>query len=501
MKKNFISTISAVFIFISCASLPKKDASIPSLSVVPDTVITDTDTGKAKETVTVPAESPSGQQNTATDKNNDTYTDLSEPLSDADNPVFREQEIKAPAATEIRPDATGTIEEPVVRDEPLQAEKNIQPAVVPKVVVPEAVTPKEVTPKAVAPKEVTPKVVEPKAVTPKAVAPKAVTPKAAENVERKTKTEKDDSSGSENQEPKGKMNPVPSRSITIDKGQYLDVVYPGTGWVYLGETDGQKNMLFFGRKLGETDTTFTLRSRNNGTFLLHFYKNDILSGQYIDDYLEVKVSETVSNDSRSHVTAPSYAEAVPTRPSLSQSETDSTNDSVEKGPTENNTSDTTGPAAAISVPASKNIGDNEAKTVIQTTESAPVQASVNSAGERSSISSVQNGTSSATQAAIIEIPDTISADNLLKQAQELYNSKNYEDAYAYIQKFFEKAVSRIDEGLYLQGQILESKSSIQNIKGAIDSYDILQKDWPDSQLWQQAQKRSIYLKRFYINIR
>ena len=64
-----------------------------------------------------------------------------------------------------------------------------------------------------------------------------------------------------------------------------------------------------------------------------------------------------------------------------------------------------------------------------------------------------------------------------------------------------KAVSKIDEGLFLQGQILESKSDVQNIKGAIDSYELIVKSYPASAYWTQANKRTIFLKRFYINIR
>ena len=67
--------------------------------------------------------------------------------------------------------------------------------------------------------------------------------------------------------------------------------------------------------------------------------------------------------------------------------------------------------------------------------------------------------------------------------------------------FFEKAVSKIDEGLFLQGQILESKSNVQNIKGAIDSYELIVKNYPSSPYWAQANKRTIFLRRFYINIR
>ena len=89
----------------------------------------------------------------------------------------------------------------------------------------------------------------------------------------------------------------------------------------------------------------------------------------------------------------------------------------------------------------------------------------------------------------------------MKTARSLYDEKQYAQAFDAIKLFFDKAVEKMDEGLYLQGQILEAKSEVQNIKGAVDSYDLLVKNYTASRLWDAAKKRSIYLKRFYINIR
>lgn len=92
-------------------------------------------------------------------------------------------------------------------------------------------------------------------------------------------------------------------------------------------------------------------------------------------------------------------------------------------------------------------------------------------------------------------------NQLLDSAKKLYEEKDYPKAFSAITKFFDKATSRLDEGLFLQGQILEEKSSVQNIKDAIESYDLVVNNYPSSSLWDKANKRSIFLKRFYINIR
>ncbi|MCR5218303.1 hypothetical protein, partial [Treponema sp.] len=87
-----------------------------------------------------------------------------------------------------------------------------------------------------------------------------------------------------------------SRSVSLQKNQYLEVIYPGSGWVYLGEKDDTELMRYFGRKRNSGKTSFTLRARAEGTTLLHFYKNDPLTGRYLDDYLEIIIlSENGSN--------------------------------------------------------------------------------------------------------------------------------------------------------------------------------------------------------------
>ncbi len=46
-----------------------------------------------------------------------------------------------------------------------------------------------------------------------------------------------------------KPEPVASRSMTIRNNQFVDVTYPGSGWIYLGEEDGGDRFIFQGRKL------------------------------------------------------------------------------------------------------------------------------------------------------------------------------------------------------------------------------------------------------------
>lgn len=321
---------------------------------------------------------------------------------------------------------------------------------------------------------------------------------------------------------------VPSRSVTIKNNQYLDVVYPGSGWVYLGEAEDnrsqKKNPLFsyFGRKLGTTDTTFTLRSRKAGTTLLHFYKNDALTGQYIDDYLAVTV-ETESAKAGERATAPAYAEVVPPKPSRQTRQ--SYENVVSTGATtanaaKNNQTQTERAAQATATQGTQaattnasstqsatqtasvlpSVEDRGVKTVIQTTESAPN-------GEAKSITTAPayNGTQENTTGGAAATDTQTAAGesdlDLLEQAKRSYAAKQYETALDQVQRYLDDATTKIDEALYLQGQVLEAESSVKSVRSAIDSYESLTKNYPMSSLWGKANNRIIYLKRFYIEIR
>ena len=285
---------------------------------------------------------------------------------------------------------------------------------------------------------------------------------------------------------------LPSRSVHIAKNQYLDVVYPGGGWIYLGETDGTKLFSFFGKRFGDADTIFTLRAKNEGKAILHFYKNDILTGNAIDDWLEAIV-EDKTGSAAERITAPSYADIVPPRPASSAG--DARGKNAEAAPSEtakNGTEDFSG-AETDGVSISGRTADSESGA----------GGISDSADENNAVSfqSAREQTGAVSAAALSAGDYALGESDLLEKAKSAYDEKNYARALALLDLFFARATSRIDEGLYLKGQTLEAKSALQNIKGAIGAYDELLQNWPESKQWQSARKRSIYLKRMYIDIR
>lgn len=284
---------------------------------------------------------------------------------------------------------------------------------------------------------------------------------------------------------------IPSRSMTVKNNQYVDIVYPGNGWIYMGETETSDKFRYFGRKLGTADTTFTLRSVKPGSTILHFYKNDALTAEYIDDYLEVQV-ENESAPAGERATAPSYAQAVP--PKQTRYKTQFEGD-IRKQEEINTSSGT-----EASLPSGQDAisytdtdtsytDESEIRTVVQDTETEPQEISQQAEEEKQSNGSTTSALGSA---------DT--SKTLLEQAKESLSNKNYETALTQIQSYLDSQNTKIDEALYVQGQILEADSSVRNIKGAIDSYNTLIKRYPASQFWQAANKRKIYLSRYYVNI-
>ncbi|EPF27503.1 hypothetical protein HMPREF1221_00311 [Treponema socranskii subsp. paredis ATCC 35535] len=283
---------------------------------------------------------------------------------------------------------------------------------------------------------------------------------------------------------------LPSRSVHIAKNQYLDVVYPGRGWIYLGEKDGTKLLSFFGKRLGDADTIFTLRAKNAGKSMLHFYKNDVLTGDAIDDWLEVIV-EDKTGSAAERITAPSYADTVPPRPAPAAGDEEGGNAEADPFKTAKNGTEGFSEAGTGSVPISGRTADSESGA----------GGISDNEDENDSASSQSTKKQTGSAAALSAEDYTLGESDLLEKAKSAYDEKNYARALALLDLFFARATSRIDEGLYLKGQTLEAKSALQNIKGAIGAYDELLEKWPESKQWQSARKRSIYLKRMYVDIR
>ena len=300
------------------------------------------------------------------------------------------------------------------------------------------------------------------------------------------------------------MNAVPSRSVSLQKNQYLDIVYPGTGWIYLGEIDATSLLKYSGRKMSEESTAFTLRGREEGAAILHFFKNDALTGEYIDDYLAVTV-QGVSRVS-DHIKAPMYADIVPPRPSFTESvilaEAIEHNKEIE---VEDNSS-AEAPASETANVSVSSQANSEAESHVAANSSSKGATVIQNTSAADQ--AVNAGTSSAVKketeqkdAASSVNTENLSSSEILSMAQKAFDEKEYEKCLAYLDSFFEKTEGNIDEGMYLQGRTFESPSALRDIKKSLSIYKTIVRQYPESTVWEKANERITYIERFYFDIR
>ena len=327
---------------------------------------------------------------------------------------------------------------------------------------------------------------KPAPATPKPTQPKKESAPASNNQTAKpapVTTEKEASPAPKESQKEQKATPIapvddekPSRSVTVKNSQYLDVIYPGSVWIYLGEKDANDLMRYYGRKVspdGE-ETKFTLKATKSGSTVLHFYKNDALAGKFIEDYLAVTVSTETERDT--HVSAPNYADYVP------------------KGQRGKNI-----PSEESAPKATEAVTERPAQAESKASPKIAASSSTGTSIERSSSSSAQvqeQRPSSQNQAA------KAASGDLLKKAQSEYDAKQYAECLATLQEFYKNAdESKMDQALYLEGRALEAPSPSRNIKSALQTYKTLVNRYPQSSLWEAANNRITYIQRMYIDIR
>lgn len=310
---------------------------------------------------------------------------------------------------------------------------------------------------------------------------------------------------------------IPSRDMKMQKNQFLEVSYPGSGWIYLGDDTGRESFSYMGRKIGSTETVFTLRSKLEGEALLHFYKNDALTGTVIDDYLKIIVQgKSTTND---RVKAPSYALVVPPKPqrkaavqtplventkkSSESHETDKTPETQKTNITQNQEQKQPSIAKASAKDNLQDLNEESgSKTVIQNTQTkAETEEDPDMFVREAEVEDLMNPSETKSSENLIPSNELNSSDQILELANKCFSEGKYKETLAHLDDFFEKATTRIDEGLFLKGRTLETPSEVRNIKEALDTYETIVNQYPQSIDWEKAKERVIYLKKFYFNIR
>ena len=275
-----------------------------------------------------------------------------------------------------------------------------------------------------------------------------------------------------------------SRSVKLYTGQRLEVVYPGEGWVYLGESSAQKGIKYQQRKLQNGTSIFHFGAVDEGSYILNFSHFDVFSDNFISDSIAVHVEKAKTKLSNT-VKAPDYKGAVNTAKELEKKES--------------------------LIDKKNKIGhENESKKDIESSKSAAGAMSGTPLKAESSAKKNENSTvyDSPDILTVTEKSESKTAGKDLKSASEVldmirgYISEgNAANALNSAEDFFKNYSVNLDEALFLRGQAYELNGPNKNVKKALEAYQTLTKAYPESKFWDKADARIRYIKKFYIDIK
>ena len=97
--------------------------------------------------------------------------------------------------------------------------------------------------------------------------------------------------------------------------------------------------------------------------------------------------------------------------------------------------------------------------------------------------------------------ESAEAEQLYAAAQKAFEEKRYEDSLTSLQEYEAVAGEDSDKALILRARLYESDSEKRNIKAALEAYEKIVTFFPESVFWDEAKRRSTYLRRFYFDIR
>ena len=258
-----------------------------------------------------------------------------------------------------------------------------------------------------------------------------------------------------------------SRSVKLYTGQRLEVVYPGEGWVYLGESSAQKGIKYQQRKLQSGTSIFHFGAGDEGSYILNFSYFDVFSDNFISDSIAVHV-EKAKTKLNNTVKAPDYKGPINTqkenKPDLKK---ENKYDEVLAG-------------TPLKAESSSSAKKNENKKVYD----APDLVTVTEKSE-----SKTSG------------QDFKSAAEMLDMIRGYISEGNAVSALNSAEDFFKNYSVNLDEALFLRGQAYELNGPNKNVKKALEAYQTLTKAYPESKFWDKADARIRYIKKFYIDIK
>jgi hypothetical protein len=244
--------------------------------------------------------------------------------------------------------------------------------------------------------------------------------------------------------------PVISRTVRMALGQFLEIPFRGTGWVYLGELENRRGLSFHSRRLDNEGAvslgqSFIFQAEAVGSYVLKFYRQDFVQDYTLNDQVQVIVE-----DRRLEPGTPIGEARVIAEPRW--------------------------PPPLGAVPE------------IQVPPEEPEAESAGLAPE-----------SSAEGARPEQRPG--SQAEYLGLARGEFDAGNIERALTLMDSMRSHFPLETDEVLWLYAQFYEANSPSRDIRRSLECYRRLVSEYPQSNWVGQAQRRINYLERFYFNIR
>jgi hypothetical protein len=267
-----------------------------------------------------------------------------------------------------------------------------------------------------------------------------------------------------------------SRTIRGTTGQVLEVPFQGTGWVYLGGTNAAQGVSYLSRRAETGGQTFMFRLDESGEYELRFYKQDFIRDHILNDHVRIIVKNAPEWNSFFYPDESAKLVAELRWPPS------------ESPAGQTNSDDASPPAVAHDgqSPETVTAGQDNASPETVTAGQDNVSPETLAAG--------QDNTTPETPAELLPAA-------LLGRAREAYEAEHFPEALAALDEFCSNFPLGNDEAWWLYGQVLESPGSRRDIRGALEYYRRLVREYPQSPRCNDAGKRIAYLERFYFNIR
>jgi hypothetical protein len=288
-------------------------------------------------------------------------------------------------------------------------------------------------------------------------------------------------------------------------GQIVEIPFRGTNWSYLEERVSRRGLVYNSRRLDPEGQSFIFMAEEAGTYILKFKKQDFLRDYFLNDYVQVIVSEQLKSGGagwfnppadRVRVTAePRWPSALDeaamlrgaqagTRPGASAESSSAQGAGIAPS--------TAVPPVVVIVPPAQGTGTAPSTAPMATPQTVTPQVSPQI--------TTPEPPQTVTEASAVQKQEKLPPEEMLKKAQDSFNEGNTAAAIALLDQFTEDYPDGSDELYWLYGQFYEANTPHRNIKLSLDYYRRIVNEYPQSRRYNDARRRIAYLERFYINI-